>query len=189
MNIRDYTFQELDETARRARELPNALRALSRYDVEAVLNSLPVADSWERNFAAYLKAGDEYKIVGPDFVLFSVADTDSPNYLGYHPVEGGSILAEDVKRGSIEDTDRIRLYTKIKPIVHPDPTKLTYLKEVKTDWGSTFDLAAWNGTSYNLINGGVILNVVSPNEIVSFKELKITVKIQSNIFQRLKEKS
>ena len=174
MNIRDYTFQELDETARRARELPNALRALSRYDVEAVLNSLPVADSWERNFAAYLKAGDEYKIVGPDFVLFSVADTDSPNYLGYHPVEGGSILAEDVKRGSIEDTDRFRLYTKIKPIVHPDPTKQIYLKDVETMWGTFFELAAWDGTTYTLINRGKLLIVAKPNEIVSFKELKIT---------------
>ena len=173
MNNRDYTFQELDETARRARELPNALRNLTRYDVEAVLNSLSDSESWRRNFAAYLKAGDVYKIVGPDFVLHSVADTDSPNYLGCHPVEGGAITAEDVKRGDTEYTDRIRLYTKIKPIVHPDPTKQIYLKDVETMWGTFFELAVWDGELYKLIYGGEPLDVANPEDIVSFKEAKI----------------
>ena len=173
MNNRDYTSQELHETARRARELPNALRDLTRYDVEAVLNSLPGAESWRRNFAAYLKAGDVYKIVGPDFVLHSVADTDSPNYLGCHPVEGGAITAEDVKRGDTEYTDRIRLYTKIKPIVHPDPTKQIYLKDVEDIGGYTYEFALWNGHHYLLFNNSNTLDVANPDEIVSFKEAKI----------------
>lgn len=172
MNKRDYTIQELDEIALRARKEPNALRNLTRHDVEAVLNSLSDV-SWERNFAAYLKAGDEYKIVGPDFVLFSVADTDSPNYLGYHPVEGGAILAEDVKRGLIEDTDRIRLYTKIKPIVHPDPTKQIYLKDVEDISGYTYEFALWDGHHYLLFNIPNPLVMVNPDQIVSFKEAKI----------------
>lgn len=173
MNNRDYTFQELDEIARRARELPYALRDLTRYDVEAVLNSLSDAESWRRNFAAYLKAGDEYKIVGPDFVLHSVAATDSPNYLGCHPVEGRAITAEDVKRGDTEYTDRIRLYTKIKPIVHPDPTKQIYLKDVEDISGYTYEFALWNGHHYLLFNIPNTLDAANPDEIVSFKEAKI----------------
>lgn len=121
----NYTFQELEEIAQRARR--QFAVGIGRLEVEAVLNSLPEDEQWERIAVDDIEKGSEIQIVGVGWQYeFTVLYPES-DVICYHPMTGTQITKENLYQYEL------KLYRKVKPVVHPDPAEHKHIIVTKAD--------------------------------------------------------